>query len=240
MRRCLPVVWLFLAYGCGHAPQNVDLVLKNAFVYTLNPQQPEAQAVAIDGGRIVAVGADTDVATRYRGTSELDLGGEMVLPGFIDSHVHPVQGGVESMRCALNDIATIEAILAKVADCNAAAPGNGWLLGSGWNLGLFKDANPSKKLLDDIAADRPILRGKTATRRGRIRAHSSSLTSMRTRPIRRTVSSNEIRRRARRRERCGRVPRVSSRQSCPRFRMRSARRVSSARWPWRTVSASRR
>ncbi|MYK27541.1 MAG: amidohydrolase [Gammaproteobacteria bacterium] len=145
--------------GCGPAPQPADLILSAGRVYTLDESEPWAEAVAIRGGHIAAVGTDEEVLSRFRG-QVFELGGRMVLPGFHDAHVHPTFGGIQLMQCDLSGSASAVALTALVAGCDAALPQGDWLVGGGWELSLFPDANPSKDLLDAINADRPIfLRG---------------------------------------------------------------------------------
>ena len=82
----------------------------------------------------------------------------MVLPGFHDSHLHPISGGMRALSCSLVDARTIDAILAKVREC-AARPrsdAQGWLIGAGWDLSLFPAANPHRSLLDAVVPDRPV------------------------------------------------------------------------------------
>ncbi|MYE85084.1 MAG: amidohydrolase, partial [Gammaproteobacteria bacterium] len=74
--------------------------------------------------------------------------------------MHPTFGGIQLMQCDLSGSASAVALTALVAGCDAALPQGDWLVGGGWELSLFPDANPSKDLLDAINADRPIfLRG---------------------------------------------------------------------------------
>ncbi len=133
-----------------------DLIVANAAIYTLNPDRPWAEAIAIRDGRIVALGSTMEIRARFTGT-ERDALGAMVLPGFHDAHAHPIDAGVDLSRCDLSAAEAVEQILATVADCDARDPGDGWLLGHGWSLGLFAEGNPHKSLLDGIAANRPIL-----------------------------------------------------------------------------------
>ncbi|HEX2463946.1 MAG TPA: amidohydrolase, partial [Thermoanaerobaculia bacterium] len=82
----------------------------------------------------------------------------MVLPGFHDSHIHPISGGMRALSCSLVEAPTIDAILAKVRDC-AARPrtdAQGWLIGAGWDLSLFPAANPHRSMLDAVVPDRPV------------------------------------------------------------------------------------
>ncbi|MCB1693785.1 MAG: amidohydrolase [Pseudomonadales bacterium] len=145
--------------GCATEQAPVDMVLRNGAVYTMNPSQPKATALAIDDGRIIAVGNDSSIARHYKGRTDIDLHGQMVLPGFHDSHMHPVQGGVGLALCELSSARTIDAIIATVKACDTRLPAGDWLTGSGWDLSLFKDANPGKALLDAVSVTRPIFLG---------------------------------------------------------------------------------
>jgi predicted amidohydrolase YtcJ len=174
--RWLAAVVVALAVaGCGH-PQDplggaasagtgvagtADLILTNGAIYTLDPTRPWAEALAIGGDRILAVGSTAEVTAAYRG-EVVDLQGRMVLPGFHDAHTHPVSGGVQMLQCDLSGAATVPETLEMIAACHAETPagegpGEDWLLGGGWNLALFPDANPHKRLLDEIVGDRPVM-----------------------------------------------------------------------------------
>src|ERR1700758_734404 len=91
---------------CATAQTNpaADLIIQNARVWTVDPSQPEAQAVAILGDRIVAVGSNQQVEV-WRGahTSVVDAGGRRLMPGFNDAHVHFVDGGSQLDNVELND-----------------------------------------------------------------------------------------------------------------------------------------
>jgi len=157
MRGLVTIFMLLLMAGCGADPQKVDLVMSGGAVYTMNPAQPRAEALAVSAGKIVAVGTNAQIKSRYRGNDEIELGGQMVLPGFVDSHVHPVDGGAGLMQCGLDELTTVDALVAKIKACDAEKPGTGWLLGRGWDLSLFPAANPNKALLDAVSTQRPIL-----------------------------------------------------------------------------------
>jgi predicted amidohydrolase YtcJ len=140
-------------------PAPADLVFLSGGVYTVDPQRPWAQAVAIRDGRIEAVGHNDEVR-RYVGnrTRVVDLDGRMLLPGFHDAHAHPIYAGLESLECWLGGLASIEAILAKVRACVASGIRRGsWLVGGGWSVSVFPDGNAPKELLDEIASEIPIV-----------------------------------------------------------------------------------
>lgn len=135
-----------------------DLVLRGGAIYTVNPQQPWAEALAVDEGRIVFVGGNEDV-TDYidSGTRVLDLDGRMVMPGMQDAHVHPISGGVEALSCDLNAASTLDEYIAIVQACAAANPGESWVQGGGWSMSVFgPGALAAKELLDAVVPDRPV------------------------------------------------------------------------------------
>lgn len=158
---------LLLGAGCagrlGPRPAPAELVLAHGVVYTLDPAQPWAEALAIaPDGTLLAVGSDDEVM-RHRGpdTRVVSLRGQLVLPGFHDTHVHPVTGGIELGQCNLNGIGALGALQAALRECAAALgsssepPGEVWLLGGGWDLTVFPAGNPSRQVLDAIAPEVP-------------------------------------------------------------------------------------
>jgi predicted amidohydrolase YtcJ len=137
------------------AREGVDLILLNGVVYTQDAAGTRASALAIRDGKLLAVGSDVDIGAAYEGPTR-DLGGRMVLPGFHDAHAHPISGGMQMNRCDLAEIPTVEAILDEVRRCEQELPADAWLLGGGWNLSLFPEANADKTLLDGISTERRI------------------------------------------------------------------------------------
>jgi predicted amidohydrolase YtcJ len=162
--RIVALLLLALLSSCQTAPPSppaADVVLQDTHIYTGNADQPWADAIAIRGGVIVAVGTVADM-TIFKGdrTDVKSLPGKLVMPAFHDAHVHPLGAGRQEQGCSLAGLATVAAIIDKVRDC-AVTPGNGWIVGRGWNLSLFPQANPNKAVLDAVVADRPLyLRGE--------------------------------------------------------------------------------
>jgi predicted amidohydrolase YtcJ len=157
LRTTLAVTSILGAAACRNEPaQPADLVLYNAIVYTVDSVRPRAEAVVIDSGRIVYVGTnDSARAFVGRGTTSTDLGGRMVLPGFHDTHVHPVTGGIELGECDLNPVTTLADLRRVVAECARRDATAAWVRGGGWGLPLFPGANPGRALLDSLVPDRP-------------------------------------------------------------------------------------
>ncbi len=143
--------------GAGHT-EPADLVLRGGAVYTVDAARSWATTVAVRKGRIIYVGSGDPPAELIGPSTEVvDLAGRMVLPGFQDAHVHPVEGGVELSGCLLFDAGTAQEVVDTVRACASAHPELTWIRGKGWQLPLFPNANPSKAMLDDAVPDRPAL-----------------------------------------------------------------------------------
>lgn len=132
-----------------------DLVIRNTTVYTM-ASPAKAEAIAIDDGKVVFVGTNAE-ADRYVGdsTKVFDLGGRMVLPGFVDTHVHP-RGGLSLTECQFDGLTSARAIVDSVARCAAAEPTKPWIRGRGWALPVFPGGNPHLRLLDAVVPDRGV------------------------------------------------------------------------------------
>jgi len=117
---------------------------------------PPATAVAVRGGRIVAVGSDheiRDLAGRKAETVPLD--GRPLLPGFQDAHVHPAFAGITMLRCDLDGAEDLDGALARIRAYAQAHPDREWIDGSGWRMEWFPGGTPSRELLDRVVPDRP-------------------------------------------------------------------------------------
>ncbi len=136
-----------------------DLVLHNGSVYTVDAKRTWAQSVAVRGKRIVYVGSNKG-ARPYIGpdTKVIDLGGKMVLPGFIDSHAH-VTGGVSLISSAsvlLFNLPSVQAYQEAIGGFAAKHPDLEAIYGSGWSNAHFPPIGPRKEELDAVTADRPV------------------------------------------------------------------------------------
>ncbi|MFZ4687802.1 MAG: amidohydrolase [Polymorphobacter sp.] len=164
MRRLLVALLGSALAGCAiAAPLPADLIITGARIHTVDAAQPEATALAVQGGRIVYVGDDKG-ALNWRGpaTRVEAMDGRRVLPGLVDAHIHPL-GIVATGGCDLDNAPlTLAQISVKVADCVKAqklAPG-AWLPVAQWNPfnGNQADAaHPSfRAALDKAAPDNPV------------------------------------------------------------------------------------
>ncbi|MBI4916820.1 MAG: amidohydrolase [Acidobacteria bacterium] len=154
---CIAVAGAAVAAAAARPAPPADLVLSGGAIYTVDAARSWAETVAIRDGRIVYVGSD-DGARAWVGpaTRVVELGGRFVLPGFHDSHLHPITGGMRTLRCELSGAATAAEALDRVRAYAAAHPDAPWIVGRGWELFLFPAANPRKETLDAVIADRPV------------------------------------------------------------------------------------
>ena len=134
-----------------------DYVLTNGKVYTVNEEQPWAEAIAIRGGEIVCV-SDAAGATALVGeaTEEIDLGGRLTLPGFVESHVHPTIAAAYASGTVLNFSDPMEVVLEKVKAYAEANPDKEAVFGATYNGGYLNPPGNYKKMLDDVVPDRPV------------------------------------------------------------------------------------
>jgi predicted amidohydrolase YtcJ len=138
-------------------PTPAELVIRRGAVYTLDAARSWAGAVAVSEGRIVFVGLDENVDPWIGpGTRVVDAAGGMVLPGFHDAHTHPASGGIRATLCALDELLSEDQIREAIRAYAQRNPDKPWIRGAGWQLPIFKNANPHKSFLDEIVPDRPV------------------------------------------------------------------------------------
>jgi predicted amidohydrolase YtcJ len=134
-----------------------DTVIVNARIYTVNARQPWAEALAIGGDKILAVGSAKEIAA-YRGpsTKVIDAQGKLILPGFVDCHIHFMEGSLGLTQVDLNGSKSVAEIQKRVKTYADAHPEEKWILGMGWTYPTFgPSALPDKKFLDQVVPDRP-------------------------------------------------------------------------------------
>src|SRR5881392_1608955 len=136
--------------------QDLDLVLTNGNIYTVEDKQPKAQAVAVKGDRIIFVGSNQE-AKKFHAVKVIDLHGHTVVPGLTDSHCHIFGIGEREMRLNLEGTNTREDFLAKVKERVAQTERNKWITGRGWIETFWKPPLfPSRADLNKIAPDNPV------------------------------------------------------------------------------------
>lgn len=140
------------------ADGTADWLFEGGTILTMERHQPRVEAVAVRGNTIVYAG-DRRGAQRWLGasTQRVDLKGRMLLPGLIDSHVHPLLGGLLRSGLSLKIESREREVLDSIAAYVKANPGTGRFFGQGWDSNLFQDqGGPHRRDLDAISADRPM------------------------------------------------------------------------------------
>jgi predicted amidohydrolase YtcJ len=135
-----------------------DLVLLNGKIWTVNDKQPEAEAVACLGDRIVAVGSTKEIR-KWIGakTKVIDLRGKRVTPGFNDSHVHFLDGGRGLASVQLRDARSPEEFRNRIRDFAAKSPKGRWILNGNWDHENWNPPNlPTRQLIDAVTPDNPV------------------------------------------------------------------------------------
>jgi hypothetical protein len=135
-----------------------DLIVSNAKIWTGDKAQPTAEAVAILGERIVAVGSNADVeAWRGPKTKSIDAHGKLLLPGFNDSHVHFAEGGQQLDAVQLNDATSAQEFVRRIGERAKKTPKGEWILNGDWDETKWTPAElPTKEMIDPVTGDTPV------------------------------------------------------------------------------------
>ena len=139
------------------APRSVTLAVVNARIWTGNRRRPWADAIAIAHDKIVAVGSSAEVRKLTgRDAQTIDAAGGFVTPGFIDSHVHFLQGGLALGSVQLRDASTREEFVQRIAKFAATAPSGQWIERGDWDHELWGGTLPTREWIDAVSRDHPI------------------------------------------------------------------------------------
>lgn len=164
----VPVTAATLAAATGKVPRSVvgarrdaghdgtATVFRGGAVYTLDSDRPWATAIAVRGDRIIAVGSDEDTTAAAGPEARIvELAGRMVLPGFVEGHIHPLTGALMTSGADLQ-VPTHDDVLRAVGDYAAKNPA-GVVRGFGWRMDMVGPGGPRREELDTVVADRPVL-----------------------------------------------------------------------------------
>jgi len=157
-RATLATLTLLSAIACARPPRlAADLIVTHANIWTGDPTQPDAGALAVIGERIVDVGG-VDAIDRWRGanTTVVDAGGRRLVPGFNDAHVHVVEGGTDLDTVDLKDAGSVAEFARRINERAKAKPGE-WILGGHWDDRRWSPASlPTRALIDDVTNSSPV------------------------------------------------------------------------------------
>ncbi|HEX9223626.1 MAG TPA: amidohydrolase family protein, partial [Candidatus Acidoferrales bacterium] len=132
---------------------HATLILLHGNIYTGDPAKPRAEAVAVSGEAIFAVGSNAEIeALKESGTQVIDLAGRFVMPGFNDAHVHLASGGQAQLEVNLEGARTIEEVQQRIRARLAEVKPGEWIVGRGWDHTLWPDKKfPNRRQLDAVS-----------------------------------------------------------------------------------------
>lgn len=160
MKAIVPIAacgFLLLA-GCERVPSEpADLALLGGVVWTGDVERPRAEAVAVRGERIVALGSDDEVREHVGSrTRVIELKGRMVVPGFIDSHTHFIGGGFQLSSVDLRDAATPEEFVRRIAEFARRLEPGRWITGGNWDHERWGGQLPRREWIDSVTPQNPV------------------------------------------------------------------------------------
>lgn len=151
-------ILVLITYSSIAQKQQVDLIVHNGKVYTVDSHFSEAQAFAVDNGKIIKVGSNKEILGSFEGKENVDAKGKAVFPGFIDAHAHFLNYGFSLFTVQLYDSKSMQDVVERVVEFAKAHPGNGWITGRGWDQNKFEGKQfPDNTLLTKAFPDRPVL-----------------------------------------------------------------------------------
>jgi len=144
--------------AAGQARPSADLIITNAKIWTVDKARPQAEALAVLGDRIVAVGSAGEVdAWHGPQTKVLDAQGKLLLPGFNDAHVHFVDGGDHLQAVQLKDAASPEEFARRIGERAKTTAKGEWIMGGDWDEQKWSPPSlPTKELIDPVTPDTPV------------------------------------------------------------------------------------
>lgn len=163
MQRIIAAVAALLTFGnlpaADDAIRPAEAILVNARIWTVDSAKPEAQALAIFGSRILAVGSNSEIEKlAAANTRRIDAQGRRVLPGFYDSHVHILGSGMRLSQVALKDAPDESEFGRRLQEFDRKLPRERWLVGGDWDHDrALRGELPTAALIDKYVADRPVL-----------------------------------------------------------------------------------
>ncbi len=156
MRNIFAIVVTLLCSSCIN--QKVDLIVHHAQIYTVNDNFSTAEAMAVQDGKIVAIGTNDEILKEYKSDSLVDAKGAALYPGFIDAHAHFLGYGQSLYAVDLMFVPSWEEAINRVKDFAAKHPGKGWIKGRGWDQNRFPGKQfPTNAALNELFPDRPVI-----------------------------------------------------------------------------------
>lgn len=149
---------VLLLQNCTKSKTQADVIYKNGYIYTVNEQQPFASEIAVKNDKIVFVGEKVPATIINEGTIIIDLKGKFVMPGFIDSHLHFLDGGFSISRIDLRNTSSKEKFINKIKEYAKNLPKGEWILSGNWDHTLWNgQPMPERWWIDNVTRDNPVM-----------------------------------------------------------------------------------
>ncbi|MBB6236206.1 hypothetical protein HDC90_000812 [Pedobacter sp. AK013] len=156
MKSILYSLFLALLFTACSKKEEVDVIVYNAKVYTVNSKFDTVEAFAVKDGKITALGKSDDIKSKYVGKEEINAEGKTVYPGFIDAHAHFYGYGKSLQTADLRETKSWDEVLARLSDFAKTHP-EGWLIGNGWDQNDWdKKDFPTNEKLTALFPGRPV------------------------------------------------------------------------------------
>ena len=153
------------AFACSRADSTapavqmsgpITLAVVNARLWTGDQAAPWAEALAVSGERLIAVGTNADIRGLASTVTPIDAGGRLVLPGFIDAHVHFLEGGLRLASVQLRDARSRDEFVNRIRAFAATVPAGTWITGGDWDHSLWGGELPSRDWIDPVTPNHPV------------------------------------------------------------------------------------
>ena len=153
----LLLIFATVLYSCNSPKMKVDLIVSNAKVYSVDSLFTIAESFAVQNGKFVGIGTNTEITSKYDADKTIDCGGNPVYPGFNDAHCHFFGYGMDLMQYADLSGTTSQESIYKMIQSHFSLTGGSWLLGRGWDQNLWPDKEfPDNRRLNELFPDVPV------------------------------------------------------------------------------------
>ncbi len=157
MKQLSVLVFGLVFFSACSTKKKIDLLIYNATIYTVDSNFSQAQAMAIDGDRILALGKTDELKSRYEAKESINAKGKFVYPGLMDAHSHFLGYGLSLHTVNLMATKSWNEVLQRVNDFATEHP-NGWITGRGWDQNDWTDKEfPTNEQLNSLFPDRPVV-----------------------------------------------------------------------------------
>jgi len=164
MRLFSALIIVFVLFSCSEKKTPADTIISGGKIYTMNPAQPEVEAVAISGTRIVFAGSEKDaMAYKDDNTQLVNLEGKTMTPGLIEGHGHIMGLGYNELNLNLADVKSYDELVARVKEAVAKAQPGQWIIGRGWHQDKWSTKPPkmvkgfqTHQMLSEVSPNNPV------------------------------------------------------------------------------------